>query len=124
MPKKIMVVDDEPDTVSLVKLILEKAGYTVSTALDGRECLKKLSKDRPDLVLLDIMMPGMTGWDVLSEIRKKKQFNKVKVIFLSVKQKEEYEKHGELSKLYSSYIMKPFERKELIQKIQEKIGKP
>jgi len=62
MSKRIMVVDDEPDTVDLVKLVLETEGFEVITAYSGDECLKKLHESLPDAVLLDIMMPEMDGW--------------------------------------------------------------
>lgn len=67
MSKKIMVVDDEPDTVDLVKLVLETEGFEVITAYSGSECLMKLDEEKPDAVLLDIMMPEMDGWEVFKK---------------------------------------------------------
>jgi len=79
---KIMTVDNEPDTVALVKLILEEAGYEVITATSGRECLEKLKEEKVDLILLDIMMSDLSGWDVYEKI--KKQGIKVKIAFLTI----------------------------------------
>ena len=128
MTKKVLVCDDQHDTVSLIKVILKKEGYLVSGAYSGEECLAELrkrgKKDLPDLILLDILMPGMTGWDVLKEIRREKAWNKIQIIFASVKQKEEYDKHSAERKHFSAYITKPFERKDLLAKVKEKIGSP
>jgi CheY-like chemotaxis protein len=66
---KIMVVDDEPDLLEVVKLILESDGYQVVTANSGQEALGKIDKEMPDLVLLDIIMPKMDGWEVFSRIK-------------------------------------------------------
>ena len=121
-----MIVDDEPDTVEMVELLLKKEGYEVITANCGKECLDKLNSGRegtPDLILLDIMMPKLTGWDVLRKIRAKRKFDSVKIIFLSVKSPEEYERHAEYKKCYSTYITKPFEHDELIEKIGKRIEK-
>ena len=69
MGKKIMVVDDEPDTVDLIKLVLETEGFEVITAFSGKECLDKVTLEEPDAILLDIMMPEMDGWEVFRKIR-------------------------------------------------------
>ena len=68
MAKKIMVVDDEPDIRATVKTVLEKNGYKVVTAVDGDDCLKKLKKEKPDLILMDIMMPGTPVREVVPTI--------------------------------------------------------
>ena len=80
--KKIMVVDNEPDIVDLTRTVLELGGYTVIPSYSGEEALRKLEKEKVDLVLLDIMMPGMSGWDVFNRIKKKSK--EVKVAFMSV----------------------------------------
>jgi CheY-like chemotaxis protein len=64
--KKIMVVDNEPDIVDLTRTVLEIGGYNVVLAYSGEECLKKIDEEKVDLILLDIMMPGMSGWDVFA----------------------------------------------------------
>ena len=69
MAKKIMVVDDEPDILFTVGQMLEISGYEVIKATDGKDCLNKLNEVIPDLVLLDIMMPEISGWDVAAKIK-------------------------------------------------------
>ena len=80
--KKIMVVDNEPDIVDLTRTVLEIGGYNVIPVYSGEECLRMLEKENVDLVLLDIMMPGMSGWDVFNRIKKKD--DNIKVAFMSV----------------------------------------
>jgi len=70
MSSKIMVVDDEPDTVGLVTLVLESEGHEVIPAYNGKDALDMLNDTKPDLILLDIMMPDIDGWDVYRSIRK------------------------------------------------------
>ncbi len=82
--KKIMVVDDEPDIVYVVRKMLEKGGYEVVEANSGEEALEKLKKEKPDLVLLDIMMPGIDGWETCRRIKKRKESKHVLVAMLTV----------------------------------------
>jgi CheY-like chemotaxis protein len=83
--KKVMVVDDEPDVTFLVKEMLGREGFSVVEANSGREALKKLNKEKPDLVLLDIMMPEMDGWEVSRKIKKNKALKDTLVSMYSVK---------------------------------------
>jgi len=116
MPKKIMVVDNEPDTVELVKAILEDKGYEVVKAYSGMECLRKVDAERPDLVLLDIMMPDLSGWDTYGRLRKKDQ--KIKVSFLSVIEISKERLDKLLQSGLSDYITKPFTADELVVRIR------
>ena len=115
--KKIMVVDNEPDIVDLTRTVLELGGYTVETAYSGEECLRKLDKEKADLVLLDIMMPGMSGWDVFNRIRKK--LPSIKVAFMSVLEISDKRKETLLSEGLSDYIMKPFDKDTLLNKVDK-----
>lgn len=67
---KIMAVDDEPDTIKLIERILKGAGHEFVGCSSGKGCLKKLKKEKPDLILLDVMMPEMDGWEVYRRIKK------------------------------------------------------
>jgi len=107
--KKIMVVDD------LTRTVLEIGGYQVVPAYSGEECLRKLEKENVDLILLDIMMPGMSGWDVFNRI--KKNDDSVKVAFMSVLEISEKRKQVLLEEGLSDYIMKPFDKDSLLNKI-------
>lgn len=113
--KKIMVVDNEPDIVDLTRTVLELGGYQVVPAYSGEECLKKLEDEDVDLILLDIMMPGMSGWDVFNRI--KRNYSHIKVAFMSVLEISEKRKQVLLDEGLSEYIMKPFDKDTLLEKV-------
>jgi len=113
--KKIMVVDNEPDIVDLTRTVLEIGGYNVLPAYSGEECLRKLDKEKVDLILLDIMMPGMSGWDVFNRIKKKSP--KIKVAFMSVLEISEKRKQVLLDEGLADYIMKPFDKETLLSRV-------
>ena len=113
--KKIMVVDNEPDIVDLTRTVLELGGYQVVPSYSGEECLRKLEKEKVDLVLLDIMMPGMSGWDVFNRIKKKS--SDIKVAFMSVLEISEKRKQVLLDEGLADYIMKPFDKEGLLKRI-------
>ncbi len=121
MQSKIMVVDDEEDTVELIKTLLRKEGYDVVTAGSASECLKKLKEDEIDLILLDILMPEMSGRDLCIKLRGSGNLYRGKIIYLSVMELLEYwKKYGkkELQKLnISDYITKPFDNRDLIRRV-------
>jgi|Deesub1362A_J573_1020465.scaffolds.fasta_scaffold01152_10 DNA-binding response OmpR family regulator len=85
----IMVVDDEEDILSLIQKILTKEGHTVITARDGKEALEKLKHVKPDLILLDIMMPGMSGYQVCKIIKQSDETSSITVAMLTVKADDE-----------------------------------
>ena len=113
--RKIMVVDNEPDIVDLTRTVLELGGYQVVTAYSGEECLRVLEKEKVDLVLLDIMMPGMSGWDVFNRINKKS--TDVKVAFMSVLEISDKRKQVLLEEGLADYIMKPFDKETLLSRV-------
>ncbi len=117
MIKKIMVVDDEPDTVDLVKLVLETEGFEVMTAFSGSECLKKLAIEKPDAVLLDIMMPEMDGWEIFKRIRE--IYEDLPVAMLTVRNQDIDKMLGLHVLKADDYITKPFGRKELVERVKK-----
>lgn len=121
MKKKIMFVDDETDVVESVKSILKKGGYGVVTAYSGKECLKKLEYEKVDLILLDIMMPELDGWDVCAKIKENKKTEKIPVIFLTAKTDSISKGVGRLAS--ADYIEKPFDIKDLLKRIDIVIKK-
>jgi DNA-binding response OmpR family regulator len=111
---KILVVDDESRTVQFIRMNLELEGFVVSSASDGYQALEKVTKEIPDLVILDIMMPEMDGFETLKKIR---EISSVPVIFLSVKAEEQDRVHG-LDLGADDYITKPFGPRELVSRIK------
>jgi len=111
-----MAVDDEPDIIKLIGKILKKAGYEFVGCTSGEECLKKFEKEKPDLILLDIMMPGMDGWEVYKRIKKinKKQ----KVLFLTAITLYPDARKTMVELGVSDYLTKPFEPYELIERVK------
>ena len=114
MTVKILVVDDEEHIVSLVKAYLVREGYTALTATDGRTGVKLALLEKPDLIILDVMMPGMNGYDCLRDIRKELQ---TPVIFLTAKVDEDERVLG-LELGADDYVTKPFYPRELMSRIR------
>jgi two-component system phosphate regulon response regulator PhoB len=112
MTHRILVVDDEPDITALVAYHLAKAGFRVSTAANGAEALKAAREERPDIVILDLMLPGVSGYDVLAELRKKDETKEVGVILLTAR-REEVDRIRGLSLGADDYLTKPFSPQEL-----------
>lgn len=111
---KILVVDDDKNICELLKLYLEKDGYRVLTAEDGQTAVKLQKIEKPDLILLDIMLPKLDGWQVIREIRKNSD---VPVIMLTAKG-ETYDKVLGLELGADDYITKPFETREVIARVK------
>ena len=113
MPKKILAVDDERHIVRLVQVNLEKHGYEVVTAYDGKEALAKIESENPDLVVLDVMMPFMDGIEVLQTLRKNPATRDLPVIMLTAKAQD-----ADVFRGWSSgadcYLTKPFNPMELL----------
>lgn len=113
MKKKILVVDDEEDIRKSVKMILEVNGYEVSTAIDGDELLNKIKQDIPDLILLDIMMPGPPIQEII------KQITDIKIAFMSVVRISDARKRGLCSQdNIIDFFQKPFNVTDLIDRIE------
>ena len=113
MPKTILVVDDEPDIRDSVKVILETNGYKVYTAIDGDDCLKKVKEVKPDLILLDIMMPGAPIDDVV------RQITDVKIAFMSVVRISDARRRGLCSQdNVVDFFQKPFNVSDLIDRVE------
>lgn len=115
--KRILHVDDENDTLKVVKTILEKEGFEVVSVTNGENALEKISLDGFDLIILDIMMPDMSGWDLFTRIAKINP--NYKIIFLSVleisdEKLKEFKDSG-----IKDYIKKPFDRDELVSRVKK-----
>ena len=116
MAKKVMAVDDQSDIISLMKRILEGSGYAFVGCCSGEECLEKYEKEKPDLILLDIMMPGMDGWHVYKQLKTTNP--KQKIVFLTALGVPPEVKEGMRDLGAADYITKPFEPQELVGKVK------
>lgn len=112
----MLVVDDEPEIVSLVAYHLEKAGYVVSTATDGAEAIVKTRRELPRLIVLDILLPGITGFDVLEAIRSRPETRDIPVLMLTAMREDEDRIRG-LSLGVDDYVTKPFNPEELVLRV-------
>ncbi|NLO05552.1 MAG: response regulator [candidate division WS1 bacterium] len=113
MAKKILVVDDERHIVRLVEVNLTRAGYEVATAYDGIEALEKVKADTPDMIVLDVMMPRMDGFEVLKRLQADVSTQDIPVIMLTAKAQDADIFRGWSSGV-SSYLTKPFNPRELL----------
>ena len=113
MARKILAVDDEKHIVRLVQVNLERAGYEVVTANDGKEALEKVSEENPDLVVLDVMMPYMDGFEVLQNLRRNPSTRDIPVIMLTAKAQDADVFKGWQSGV-DCYLTKPFNPMELL----------
>jgi two-component system phosphate regulon response regulator PhoB len=116
MTHRILVVDDEPDITALVAYHLARAGYRVSTATNGQDALKSAREERPDVVVLDLMLPGVSGYEVLRELRQRPETREVGVILLTARREEADRVRG-LSLGADDYLTKPFSPQELTLRI-------
>ncbi len=117
---KILIVDDSPTVLQIISFALRGVGYEVITAPNGEEGLRKAIEERPDLVLLDIMMPGLNGYEV---VRKLRQVSQVPVIMVTAKEEKYLGGLFSLERI-SGWVEKPFESEQLLKKVVEVIGQP
>ena len=118
MTRKILIVDDEPNIVAALEFLLQRSGYEVLVAQDGEAALKQVEQHLPDLVLLDVMMPLKSGYEVCQRMRDRMEWQHIKIIMLSAKGREAEVNKG-LSLGADYYFTKPFSNKDLVAKIGE-----
>ena len=122
MPKKILVTDDSPTIVAMIKELLESNGYVVVTASDGQEALDKTKKEKPDLIILDLMLPKIDGYKVCAMLKFDKNYSKIPIIILTARAGESDKELG--SEVHAdAYVTKPFEPNTLLAKVKELIKK-
>jgi DNA-binding response OmpR family regulator len=114
--KKILIADDEPNIVAAIEFLLQQSGYEVQVARNGDEALRLVEACIPDLVLLDVMMPKKSGYEVCTRIRERADWRHIKVVMLSAKGRETEVNKG-LSMGADLYVTKPFSTRELMAKI-------
>jgi DNA-binding response OmpR family regulator len=121
MGKRVLIADDEPNIVASLEFLMEQAGFEVKVAANGQEALALAASFRPDLVLLDVMMPGKSGYEVCQSLRGDPATHAVKVVMLSAKGREvEVAKGLELGA--DAYVTKPFSTRELVAKVKDMLG--
>ena len=118
MPKEILIVDDEPDVVVPMQFLMEQQGYSVMAAFRGEDALDLIYQYKPDLVLLDIMLPGIDGWEVCEIIRLNQNYRDIKIVFLTAKGRDEDIAKG-LALGADAYITKPFSNAVLVATVKK-----
>ena len=121
MSKKILVADDEPNILISLEYLLKREGYTVLLAHDGQEALDVITAERPDLVLLDVMMPKKTGFEVCQAVRASETLQSIKILMLTAKGRDTDLAKG-LALGADAYMTKPFSTHELVQKVAALLG--
>ena len=121
MSRKILVADDEPNIVISLEYLMKREGYTVLVARDGQEALDMIARERPDLVLLDVMMPKKSGFEVCQAVRASEELQATKILMLTAKGRDTDLAKG-LALGADAYMTKPFSTRELVQKVAEMLG--
>jgi len=121
--KRLAYIEDEAEMIDLVRLILGRRGYTVIGANGGREGLDLIRKELPDLVLLDLMMPDMDGWDVYHQIKSEEQTRDIPVIVITAKAQNIDKILGLHIAKVEDYISKPFSPQELLDRVEQVLSK-
>ncbi|MFM6985746.1 MAG: response regulator transcription factor [Hydrogenophaga sp.] len=119
--KKILIADDEPNILISLEFLMKREGYTVVLARDGQEALEAILREQPDLVLLDVMMPVKTGFDVCHEVRSNDVVKDTVILMLTAKGRDTDVAKG-LALGANAYMTKPFSTRELVQKVQGLLG--
>jgi DNA-binding response OmpR family regulator len=119
--KRILIVDDEVQLVEMVKMRLESAGYEVILAYDGQEGFEKARRDKPDLIILDLMLPKMDGYKVCGLLKNDARYSKIPIIMFTARVQDEDMRLGK-DLGAQEYVTKPFDPKILLSKIKELLG--
>ncbi|MGD9092002.1 MAG: response regulator [Anaerolineales bacterium] len=120
--RRIVYIEDEPEMIDLVRLILSRKGYEVIGANGGREGLNKVRQDLPDLILLDLMMPDLDGWDVYQQIKAENATKDIPVIVVTAKAQSIDKVLGLHIAKVDDYISKPFSPQELVDSVEKILG--
>jgi DNA-binding response OmpR family regulator len=116
MSKEILIVDDEPGVAVAIQFLMEQQGHSVLVAQRGEDALEMIYKYKPDLVLLDIMLPGISGWEVCEIIRLNPDYRNIKIVFLTARSTEVEIAKG-LALGADAYITKPFSNEKLVARV-------
>lgn len=121
MSKRVLIADDEPNIVISLEFLMKREGHAVSVARDGPSALEAIRAGKPDLVLLDVMMPGLSGFEVCQAVRADEALAGVKILMLSAKGRDTDIAKGNAMGA-DAYMTKPFSTRELAEKVRELLG--
>jgi len=119
--KTVLIADDEPNIVISLEYLLEHDGYRVQIARDGQEAIDSIAREPPDLVLLDVMLPRLSGYDVCQKVRENPAWRHIRIVMLTAKGRE-VEVHKGLALGADSYVTKPFSTQELLAHLRKQLG--
>ena len=122
-PHRVLIADDEPNILLSLEFLMKREGHQVLLARDGNEAFAAIQRERPDLVLLDVMMPGRTGFDVCQAVRADETLAGVKIVLLTAKGRDTDIAKG-MALGATDYMTKPFSTKELAARVRELLGQP
>jgi len=117
-PPQVLIVEDEPNIVLSLEFLMKKAGLRTEAVRDGREALARLSGEPADLVILDLMLPGVDGFEILRELRRRPGWAKTRVIVLSARGRQNERERG-LELGADDYVTKPFSTRELVDRVRK-----
>jgi len=123
MAKSVLIADDEPNIILSLKFIMEQAGYHVRVARDGDDALAQMAQQPPDLVLLDVMMPKLTGYDVCEAIRANPDYARTRIIMVTAKGREAEREKG-LALGADDYVTKPFSTRDVLRQVRTLLEAP
>jgi DNA-binding response OmpR family regulator len=121
MAKNILIVDDASNIVLSLEFLMNSAGFNVRSARDGEEAISAIEQNKPDLILLDVMMPRKDGYEVCQEIRSKEEWKDIHIIMLTAKGRD-IEREKGLALGADDYITKPFATRELVEKVRKALA--
>jgi DNA-binding response OmpR family regulator len=122
MDKRVMIVDDDPDILIAIRKIFEEEGYEVLTVDSGKDCIKELERGYKGVILMDIMMPFMDGWDTIEEISKRGLYKNVVISIITANGSPDHEKMKGLEAYIYDYIIKPFDVDQLILNVKNMVA--
>lgn len=117
--RRVVCIEDEPEMIDLVKLILSRKGYQVTGAMGGREGLEAISREKPDIVLLDLMMPDMDGWEVYQKMKSSDETKGIPVIVVTAKAQSIDKVLGLHIAKVDDYLTKPFGPQDLLESVEK-----
>lgn len=118
MPKKILIVDDEPSIIVALQFLMEQNGYETLAAFSGEEAMEAVARYHPDLILLDIMLPVVDGFEVCQRVREKAEWKDIRIVLVTALDRESNVAKG-LALGADAYVTKPFANADLIAKVKE-----